>query len=495
MGFIAKILGKEKTVASDVVKTPVPGGWDTMEGFLPGFFGMDWYQRGFSPGAPNVYNPDVAAAISLYKRALMSVPTRHIKRNPDGAGIIVENDSDLTQIFQRPNQYMTWAEMIGVIVDGLLSKGEFACYIEESPSDVNDDGTQAKTLHPIHNFQMVAAVDGSIFYRVSFPESLKHLQNEWSSYMVDEDMNSLYIPQRHIVHGRFEVDPQNPLRALRPLHAYANSIGLGSILRQGQEAFHNNKGQPSGIISTDQSLNAEQASRLRERWNEMSQKMRQGETPILSNGLRWQSTSVSANEGQVIQLLGFTTKDIAKAFGIPPIMLGENSGVTYSNLEQLLYGWRTSGLLSVCMVIEQAFEYSFKLPKHEEMILDISDLARAESMHQAETLTRLVLNGIMRPNEARARLDLAPIDGVASELVSQSQIKPMNQTAELAQRTADREDEKVTALKEREDKRAQQDASGQGNLPNRIDESKKEPPPTKQVDNEALDLMLKGIFK
>lgn len=485
MGFIAKILGKENNAS--VEKAIVPGGYDTMEGFLPSFFGMDWYQRGFTPGATPKYNPDVAAAISLYKRALMAVPARHIKRNAEGAGIEVEQGSALTDVIFRPNLYMSWSELIGVIVDGMLNKGEFACYIEE-------DGRGRKaTLHPLHSFQMIAAEDGSIFYQTQFTDAAKYLGANWVDYV--DDAGRLYIPQRHIVHGRFEVDPRNPLRALPPLHAYANSIGLGSVLRQGQEAFHNNKGQPSGVLTTDATLTSEQASRLRERWNEMSQKMKQGETPILSNGLKWQATSVSANESQVIQLLGFTTKDIAKAFGIPPVMLGENSGVTYNNLEQLLYGWRTTGLLSICMSIEMAFEHAFELPKHEEMILDISDLARAESMHQAETLTRLVQNGIIKPNEARARLDLAPISGVSDQLVAQAQMQPLQQTADLAKRTADREDEKVAALKERADKRPEEDPTGAGNLPDKVDGDKPKEPAQKEIDLEAVQLMLKGVFK
>ena len=490
MGFIAKILGKENNAS--VEKTIVPGGYDTMEGFLGANFGMDWWQRGFSPGASPKHNPDVAAAISLYKRALMAVPARHIRRNENGAGIELEKGSALADVILRPNQYMSWTEMIGVIIDGMLTKGEFACYVEQ-------DGRGRKTtIHPLHTFQMIAAEDGSIFYQTQFNDAARHLGTDWENYLDTE--GRMYIPQRHIVHGRFEVDPRNPLRALPPLHAYANSIGLGSVLRAGQEAFHINKGQPSGVLTTDAALSGEQASRLRERWNEMSQKMRQGETPILSNGLRWQSTSVSANEGQVIQLLGFTTKDIAKAFGIPPVMLGENSGVTYNNLEQLLYGWRTTGLLSVCMNIEMAFEYTFELPKHEEMILDISDLARAESMHQAETLKGLVLNGIMKPNEARARLDLAPIPGVADQLVSQMQVQPMQQNAELEQRRANREEEKVAALKEREDKKPQQDPTGAGDLPNTSqgeDKKPTEPPPKeeeKKVDLDTLSLMLKGIL-
>lgn len=494
MGLMQNVISKI-TGASAKEKTPTHGGWNTMEGFFPGFFDMAWYQRGYTPGHEHRHNPDVAAAISLYKRALMSVPTKHIVRQENGAGVELNLDSPLSQVVNRPNQYMSWAECVGVIVDGLLTKGEFACFVTEDDL-LGDELDRRTTIHPIHNFQMISAQDGSIFYQVDFHDAHKYLGESWLDWTDGE--GRMYIPQRHIVHGRFEVDPRNPLRALPPLHAFANSIGLGSVLRQGQEAFHINKGQPSGIISTDQTLSAEQATRLRERWNEMSQKMRQGETPILSNGLRWQSTSVSANEGQVIQLLGFTTKDIAKAFGIPPIMLGENSGVTYSNLEQLLYGWRTTGLLSVCQIIEQAFEYTFKLPKNEELVFDIGDLARAEALHQADTLTRLVLNGIISPNEARSRLELAPIEGVADNLVSQMQIQPLQQSADLALRAADREDEVAAAKKEQADKKPEQDQSGDGNKPDPKDptqEEDKKKPEEKSIDIESLDLMLKGILR
>ena len=498
MGIIDKIFRKESD-ASVKEKTVVPGGWNTMEGFLPGFYDMSWYQRGYSPGGKPYLNPDVAAAVSLYKRALMAVPTKHIKRNPDGAGIEIDITSPLSQVVNRPNQYMSWSELVGVIVDQLLNKGEFACYVEEGDL-YNDDMDVRTTIHPISDFTMVAVENGEIFYNITFSEANKQYQEKWKEYL--DEKGRLYIPQRNIIHGRFEVDPRNPLRALAPLSAFANSIGLGSTLRAGQEAFHNNKGQPSGIISTDQTLNAEQASRLRERWNEMSQKMRNGETPILSNGLRWQSTSVSANEGQVIQLLGFTTKDIAKAFGIPPILLGINEGMTYGNLEQLLYGWRTTGLLSVCICIEQAFEYTFKLAKHEELVFDIGDLARAEALHQADTLTRLVLNGIIKPNEARARLELAPIPGVADQLVSQQQVQPMQQNADLAMRAANREDEVAAARKESADKKPERDPDEAGNLPDQLDPKKpqedkpeEEEKSNKKVDIETLDLMLKGVFR
>jgi HK97 family phage portal protein len=392
---------------------------------------------------------------------------------------------------------MDWTQMIGVIVDGLLRRGEFLLYKEEVGDRVN--------IHPISYFNMYSAEDGSIFYQVTLQQTQRHLAEE--IYGQKDNDGNIYIPQRNCVHGVYEKDPNNLLRALNPLMAYANSVGLGSALRAGQEAFHNNKGQPSGIITTDQVLTADQATRLRDRWNEMSQRMKQGDTPILSNGLKWMPVSVSANESQVIQMLGMTTKDIAKAFGIPPIMLGENSGVTYSNLEQLLYSWRTTGLLSLCKIIEGAFEYSFDLTNNEEMVIDMADLARAEALEQADTLTRLVQNGLISPNEARARLDLRPMEGVADGLVAQQQIVPLQQSADINAARAEAQNQRdieqaryFTAQAEAKPKEVENAAAKPAPAPAAkpvpsTPSKPTEPEEEKSLDLDNLGLMLKGIFK
>jgi hypothetical protein len=108
-------------------------------------------------------------------------------------------------------------------------------------------------------------------------------------------------------------------------------------------------------------------------------------------------------------------------------------------------------------------------------------------MNKAEMLKGLVLNGIMKPNEARAKLDLAPVPGVADELVSQSQIQPMEQTAQMAQDANTRENDLADA---------QVDAAQ--NPPKETkpkeDDDEDKPAPQKSVDMEALQMMLKGVF-
>jgi hypothetical protein len=107
-------------------------------------------------------------------------------------------------------------------------------------------------------------------------------------------------------------------------------------------------------------------------------------------------------------------------------------------------------------------------------------------------LKGLVLNGIMKPNEARARLDLAPVEGIADELVAQAQIKPLQQTADQA----DDKNIRDNALADAQIAQTEAQAiatEAQAAAPAPAPEEAP-PPKTKDIDMESLNLMLKGVF-
>jgi hypothetical protein len=94
------LLNRIKTfVASDKEKElSAGGGWDTREGYFPSTFTPGWFQQGYTPGVSKAYNPDVAAAISLYKRALMAVPAYHVQQKLSMIQISLRLSLDLTFI-------------------------------------------------------------------------------------------------------------------------------------------------------------------------------------------------------------------------------------------------------------------------------------------------------------------------------------------------------------------------------------------------------------
>jgi sRNA-binding protein len=115
-------------------------------------------------------------------------------------------------------------------------------------------------------------------------------------------------------------------------------------------------------------------------------------------------------------------------------------------------------------------------------------------MNKADMLKGLVLNGIMKPNEARARLDLAPVAGVADELVSQAQVQPMQQNADQADDKNTRENALADAqIAQTEAQAVATEAQAAAPKPSK-EEEEKPAPKAKEIDMESLDLMLKGVF-
>jgi hypothetical protein len=94
----------------------------------------------------------------------------------------------------------------------------------------------------------------------------------------------------------------------------------------------------------------------------------------------------------------------------------------------------------------------------------------------------------MKPNEARAKLDLAPVPGVADELVSQAQVQPMQANADNAMDRNARENDLAQAqIASIEAKPTEAEAPKE--------EAEEEiKPQQKQIDMDALNLMLKGVF-
>ena len=98
------------------------------------------------------------------------------------------------------------------------------------------------------------------------------------------------VPMRDVLHIRLNTNKQfpRPMMGQSPLEAALADIGLGAAITGQQMRFYQNEARPSAVLSTDLVLDKEQVAHLRDRWDEQSKGMRQGNTPILTAGLKVQ---------------------------------------------------------------------------------------------------------------------------------------------------------------------------------------------------------------
>ncbi len=185
--------------------------------------------------------------------------------------------------------------------------------------------------------------------------------------------------------------------------------------------------RPSGVLSTDQMLNADQMNQLRTAWEAQSTGMNTGQVPILGMGMKWNQMSMTSQDAQVVQAFQMTVEDVARAFRVPLPLVGDYRHATYNNVEQLISSWLSTGLGFVLEHIELAFDDYFSLARTEHTEFYVDQLLRTDFSSRVDGYTKAIQQGLMTPNEARAKMGgLSPVDK-GDVVYAQSQMQPLGQ--------------------------------------------------------------------
>jgi HK97 family phage portal protein len=145
-------------------------------------------------------------------------------------------------------------------------------------------------------------------------------------------------PRPDVVHlKRFH--PLDDHYGLGCLGAAASAIAVHNAAGAWNKALLDNAARPSGALVYEpgdgSTLSAEQFSRLR---TEMEQGFtgagQAGRPMLLEGGLRWQPLSLTPADMDFVGLKGAAAREIAMAFGVPPMLLGLPGDATYANYRE-----------------------------------------------------------------------------------------------------------------------------------------------------------------
>lgn len=184
---------------------------------------------------------------------------------------------------------------------------------------------------------------------------------------------------------------------------FANGMNVGSVIKY-----------PQGV-----SPDVEQQNFLREQFEERYSGRANSHKPLLLvNGGELQKVSLSANDAQLIQTRQFQVIDIARAFGVPPHMIGEtSSGTTWgAGIEQMSIGFVRYTLGPHLKRIEQELNRKLwpRSPRYfvefDREALQSGDL-KSESEFIAKALGGPGTQGYLSVNEVRSKKNMAPLPG------------------------------------------------------------------------------------
>jgi HK97 family phage portal protein len=362
--------------------------------------------------------PAIASARHLYASAFAQLQPRHNRFALDGSGGVEEVlNSQAVRVLTRPNAYETGADFLYRFVQEWLS-GEVLVIVGRN------NRTEVDNMHivPRGLWQpYVSPEDKSIFYGVSNSSEL----------LTPQDL-SMMIPARDVLHLRWST-PRHPLMGEGPLAAAALAAGVNIALSQSSATFFQNMRRASGALSTEMELTKDQMKRLREAFDEQAALMAKGGVPILASGLKFTQMSMTSQDAQVVETMRMTTEDIARAYSVPPPLLGDLSNATLANVEQLVSHWLSISLGACIERAERAFDRLFQLDSRADRLeLDTSNLLRADMLARMEAYAKGTQAGILTSNDARRRERLPPKPG-GDQLLVQRQNIPIALATQLAE--------------------------------------------------------------
>lgn len=199
------------------------------------------------------------------------------------------------------------------------------------------------------------------------------------------------------------------------------AIGLSITLEQSQAEFQKNGAATSGVLSMQQKLSPERFQFLAS-WldKHLPGGDRFGKPLIADDSAKWEGTTMSAVDQQLVESRKHQIEEICRSFGVMPIMVGHaDKTATYASAEQMFLAHVVHTLSPWYQRLEQSADVNLLTDAERDdgyyTKFNPNALMRGAARDRAE-FYKAALGDTQRPgwmvrNEVRGLEELDPIDG------------------------------------------------------------------------------------
>jgi HK97 family phage portal protein len=233
------------------------------------------------------------------------------------------------------------------------------------------------------------------------------------------------------------------LRGISRVEALKDNFGLAMALENYAARFFGQGATTQGIIEFPGEMTYEQAQQLQQSFDARHKGWRYAhKTGILYNGAQYKATNVPNDQAQFLDSRRMAVEDVARAFNIPPNLMGLPGTTSYASVEQNNLAWVTHCIRPIVQKIENALSVLLALsPNGQNAFLrfNIDGLLRADINSRMTAYSTGLQAGFLTINDVRRLEDLQKIDDPSAETV---RVPLANVNIEAANLTAD--DKKVS---------------------------------------------------
>ena len=339
----------------------------------------------------------VFACVSLITRDIGKLKIK-TKRKINGVSQVCT--SCVNPLLAKPNDFQNWQQFAEAWATSKATSGNTYVW---KVRNIYGEVWKLQILNPERTKPLVDP-NGNVFYQI----------RKDRLFDLTEDV---VLPASEIIHDRFNCF-YHPLVGLSPIVACALSASQGISIQRNAQAFFANASRPSGILVAPGVISEQTSKELKENWQRNYSGKGNGGTAVMGDGMNYVPISVAANDAQLVEQLKMSGEIVCTAFSVPAFKVGlaplpsgkvsDHNDIYYSDcLQHYIESIET--LLNQHLDLEEGVEAEFCLDA----------LLRMDAGSQMDYLDKGVKGAIMAPNEARARIGLAPVPGGESPMIQQ----------------------------------------------------------------------------
>ena len=227
----------------------------------------------------------------------------------------------LLELFRRPNAAQGRAEFLEAVYGQLILTGN--AYLEAVPGM----GALPGELHVLRSDRM-AVVPGADGWPVAY------------DYTVGAKRHRFDVREVPAICHLRTFHPQDDHYGFSPMQAAAVAVDVHASAARWSKALLDNAARPSGAIvykgaDGQSQLSAEQYDRLTTEMEANHQGARNAGRPmLLEGGLDWKPMGFSPSDMEFHKTKEAAAREIAIAFGVPPMLVGIPGDATYANYQE-----------------------------------------------------------------------------------------------------------------------------------------------------------------
>ena len=358
-----------------------------------------WTPRKYKQLAEEGYIKNVIAYRCINEIAGASAHVKWLLHRQDSAGKRVEIYShDVLDLLRRPNPHQggsAWLERVMAFHE--ISGNTYIEAVQDTQKP-----SELYSLRP-DRMKVIAGATGPSGYEYD----VNGLKKTWEVDPLTEQSNVLHIKTFH---------PLNDWYGMSRLEAAAYEIDIHNQTLGWNKSLLDNGARPSGALvyspkEGPSNLEDDQYNRLKkEITDNYSGSKNAGHPMLLEGGMNWVEMGLSPKDMDYIQAKDTSARDIALAFGVPPMILGIPGDNTYANMKEARQAlWEQTILPLLYKIVSEL--NNWLVPQFDEgLVLSIDeDVIPALAPRREAMWNRLENADFLTTNEKREAIGYGPV--------------------------------------------------------------------------------------